>query len=151
MKRLKLMHLYQPRLRMVPAGDLRTPDQIARDIDKFAMDFFALSESLGDQLVVLIWGVERDLEMDELDFLDPYDMAFEEWPKHYYRKTVVAYSEEEDYVEDAGADYWDHEEGKEFVVPARTTLDRLRDEFPELELLSYDPTYNMIEHCASQT
>lgn len=134
---------------MVPANELRTPDQIARDIDKFAMKVFVMAGGIASQLAVLIWGVEHDLEMDQLDFLELRGFALEKWPKHYYGKAVVAYCDE-DCSEDADADYWDHDEGEEFVVPTRTTLDRLRDDFPELKLLSYDPTYNMIEHCASQ-
>lgn len=128
--RLEMLHLYQNRAREVLKTRFLTEEQTSSQVDGFVAEIFQRAHDITN-LKVLVWGVHS--ENSASSETEGIGVVLERWPKLYYVKRVIT-----------------GESNEEQVVAVRTTLDRIREEFPWLDLLRYDPTYDSMEHCASQ-
>ncbi|KAF2032007.1 hypothetical protein EK21DRAFT_61906 [Setomelanomma holmii] len=126
---LRLVHLYQDRAKPVQPEFARSTDKVVTDLQQFATMFFQQTHKNSPRLDVLIWGMHGEAtELDKEIARELGDGSFEIIPQIFF---VKRRSQEE-----SGA----------FVINASiTTRSRLRDEFPDLDMLAHDPRFRELD------
>jgi hypothetical protein len=106
------------------SNTVRNPLRIASDLLQFATLFFQWARSHCPQLNVLVWGLyggasEEDWAIEEYK---EHNCAVEHVPQFFFVKKEA----------------WD-EYGHHYVFASSVTHSRVVDEFPDLDLLAFDP------------
>jgi hypothetical protein len=134
------LHLYQQHLVPGQAQDVRklrrSADQIFSDINDFATALFEWTHIHCPALRVLVWG-HHTLEGD----------AFEELIVKLGEEATAEYVPQFIFVKRESVG----EDGERRISASLTTRGRFSDEFPQLDLLSYDPGLRGRELYALQT
>jgi hypothetical protein len=114
---------------------IRSAPQIYFDVREFATSLFKFAHIHCPTLKVLVWGEYKaeDYAIEEL-VLELAEAAMEHVPQFVFVK-------EESISQD----------GKRQISASLMTHDRLRDDFPQLDLLAYDPRISGMNLHALQT
>jgi hypothetical protein len=129
LKHLQILHLYQRNLMPGQAENshelqhIRSAQQVFSDIRDFATAFFEWAHIRCPTLRILVWG-EYTVEEDALEeFSSRLGEALEEYdPQFIFVKEEVV-----------------GQDGERQIAASLMTRSRLCDDFPQLDLLTYDP------------
>ncbi|CAO2650646.1 Nn.00g019380.m01.CDS01 [Neocucurbitaria sp. VM-36] len=136
LKDLRILHVYQDNIRKVAPSRLRTKDQVADDAHQLAIRFFRDVHPYCPLLNVLVWGNYGEPSEGHIQGLrdDANDegVTIEQTSQYLFVKRKETLGD-----------------GRMQITAVSVTLSRLRDEFPYLELLTYDPGHLILERVFS--
>jgi hypothetical protein len=131
---LRIVHLYQDRLNPALRDLARSRQEIVNGIQDLAALIFQRMHTTAPRLNVLIWGMHGEVtELDKVILHDLGAESYEDIPQVFLVKRSGQY-----------------ENGTSYIYAAVTTRTRLRDEFPDLDLLAHDPRYQELDRHAAQ-
>lgn len=131
---LRIVHLYQDRLNPALRGLARSRQEIVNGIQDLATLLFQRMHTKAPRLDVLVWGMHGEVtELDKVILQDLGAESYEDIPQIFLVKRSGQY-----------------ENGTSYIYAAVTTRTRLRDEFPDLDLLAHDPRYQELDRHAAQ-
>lgn len=135
---LRVLHLYQQRLTVVPLYYIRGKDTMASEIQDFADSFFQWAHGKCPNLALFVWGMtgapnEAEAEVVR-EICETSDYTFERVPQFVFAKR-----------------YRTLQSGERQAYAAPMSSSTLRQDYPELELLSYDAEDPYLDLIIEQT
>ncbi|KAF2833070.1 hypothetical protein CC86DRAFT_4605 [Ophiobolus disseminans] len=132
LKDLRMLQLYQEHLSPVQGGVIRPTNEIVSDIQRFASFLFQSAHAQQSRFKVLIWGTHgAAVDIDMLIATALGDGDYELVPQLFFVKRVER-----------------RHDGVDRVYATATTRGQLRDEFPDLDMLTYDPGFRELDRQA---